>query len=153
MKGHIQKTNKERSLTGQKKKGVPEPERVKAFNCPSWMPPLGREWWGKVAPQLLALNILTELDKGSFEATALAYGLMRLAAKQLLDDGFTIKGDRGGEKRHPASEVYKANVTIFQKGCERFGLDPMSRQRMDIKMPKKEKTQQEECNDKFRVVK
>ncbi len=152
MKGHSNKTNKGRSLTGAKLKNIPDPEKVKVFKCPSWMPDLGRAWWEIVAPQLIQLQILTELDRGTFETTAMAYALLRKAGEQLVDDGFTITGDRG-EKRHPALGAYKTNVEIFLKGCERFGLDPQARQRMDITIPKKEKTQIEEFNEKFRVIK
>jgi len=151
MKGHSNKTNKARSLTGQKLKNTPNPEKVKVFKCPSWMPPLGRKWWGEVAPILLKLDVLTELDKGSFEATALAYSLMRKASEELIADGFTVQSDRGS-KKHPALSAYKINMEIFMKGCDRFGLDPQARQRMDISFPTKEKSQQEQYNERFRVI-
>ena len=125
-----------KKLCGDPLPNNPEPEPAKMMRCPSWMPAHGMKLWRKLVPKLIQLNIVTELDRPSLEAMCLAYHLMRQAGEEIACDGLTVKAERGDTvKKHPSFSVFKTNSDIYRKFAEMFGLSPMSRQRLDIKMP------------------
>jgi P27 family predicted phage terminase small subunit len=132
MRGRSQKTNAQRALTGGKILNIPQPKKAKVFRCPGWMPEHGAALWRRVAPELLRLKILSELDRGNFESLCLAYHLMRQAALEIAEGGSSVPDGRGAEKKTPAFTVYKANAELYKKLSDSFGLNPSSRQRLDI---------------------
>ncbi len=139
MRGRTQKTNAQRSLTGGKLKNIPQPKKAKVFRCPGWMPEFGAALWRRLAPELLRLKILSELDRGNFESLCLSYHLMRQSALEIVTAGTSVPDGRGGEKKTPAFTVYKANAELYKRLSDAFGLNPTSRQRLDIDDPDEEK--------------
>ena len=139
MRGRLQKSRRLKILTGDKdvNEGIIA-QKLKEFPCPSWMPAFGKEFWDKIAPSLLHGGILTELDRQSFEGLALSYCLMRQAGLQLVEEGFTVKSERGTIKKHPTFSVYKANAELFLKFSEVFGLSPRARELLGLHIPSKE---------------
>lgn len=113
---------------------TPEPPRAKTFRCPVWMGKHGQELWRKIAPQLLKAGVLTEWDRSSFETLCSNYHMMRISEAELARDGLTVRDDRGGVKKHPAAAIFKAASDTYSKHAELFGLSPVSRQRLDVKV-------------------
>lgn len=69
--------------------------------------------------------------------------MMRISEAELARDGLTVRDDRGGVKKHPAAAIFKAASDTYSKHAELFGLSPISRQRLDVKVkdePSKAKT-------------
>ena len=109
---------------------------MKVLRCPAWMGKFGRDYWQDLAPRLIRANVLTELDKGSFEALCLSYHLMKQSGIELMNDGFTVKAERGDTvKKVPAFTVYKTNTDIYRKLAEGFGLMPLARERLTVQEP------------------
>ena len=132
MRGRTQKTNSQRALTGGKLKNSPQPKKARVFRCPGWMPEHGAALWRRLAPELLRLKILSELDRGNFESLCLSYHLMRQSALEIVEDGTSVPDGRGGAKKTPAFTIYKANAELYKRLSDAFGLNPTSRQRLDI---------------------
>lgn len=60
--------------------------------------------------------------------------MMRIAEAELARDGLTVRDDRGGVKKHPAAAIFKTAGDTYSKNAELFGLSPISRQRLDVKV-------------------
>jgi P27 family predicted phage terminase small subunit len=116
------------------------------MRCPSWLKGHARQFWKRIAPQLQAAGILTELDLEGLAALALAYATMRQAGDDLLRQGFCVDDARQSIKKNPSFSVYSTSVDAFRRLGEQFGLFPKARQTMDIQQPKPLNTLQEYAN-------
>ncbi len=138
MRGPKPKSRNQKMITGnpggRRIGNTPEPQPAKSCRCPSWIGKHGRELWRRVAPELLKAGILTMWDKSSFETMCSSYHMMRIAEAELAKEGLTVKDDRGGVKKHPAAAIFKASSDTYSKHAELFGLTPVSRQRLDVKV-------------------
>lgn len=146
MRGPKPKSRNQKLITGnpggRRIGNEPEPQLAKSFRCPSWIGKHGRELWRKIAPELLKAGVLTEWDRSSFETMCSNYHLLRMAEAELALAGLTVKDDRGGIKKHPAASIFKAAGDTYAKHAELFGLTPISRQRLDVRV-KEEPTKAE----------
>lgn len=136
MRGRQQKTPKQKALSG-KAPNVPKAEPLQVKECPEWMPATGRELWEELSVRLSESGVITVLDESALEALCLSYALMRQAAAEMLKEGFTVTGDKGTIKKHPAFSIYKSNADTYRRFAEQFGLSPLARQRLDLPEPPK----------------
>lgn len=140
MRGPKPKSRNHKIMTGnpgcRRIANTPEPPPAKVFRCPAWIGKYGRELWRKIGPELLKAGVLTEWDRSSFETLCSSYHMMRIAEAELARDGLTVRDDRGGTKKHPAAAIFKAASDTYSKHAELFGLSPISRQRLDVKVKK-----------------
>jgi len=135
MRGFSQKSNNLKRLTGDRPLNNPTPEKVFRLPCPKWIHGHGRNLWRSQAPSLIEAGVLTRWDVPAFQALCVSYGLMMQAAQELTEEGLKVPAERGGSsKKHPAHTVFRANSETFRKFAELFGLAPLARQRLDIKV-------------------
>jgi P27 family predicted phage terminase small subunit len=135
MRGRKSKPKEEKDLAGSpdKKETAKTVRPVKRMLCPRWMPDTGKKLWRKLSPILTDLEILTELDRPTFEALCLSYSLMRASGEELAK-GLTVKAERGSTiKKAPQFTIYKTNADLYRKFAEMFALSPMVRKRLGIK--------------------
>lgn len=100
--------------------------------CPQWLTPAARKEWRRVAKELAALGLLSELDR-----TALAMYCQALAeyleAKAIVgDEGITTLTDKGNVIQHPAVGVRNNAWQRVLKAAAEFGMSPSSRTRVSV---------------------
>jgi P27 family predicted phage terminase small subunit len=96
------------------------------------MSKLAKKYLKRIKPTLLRLNIARELDEESVWLLCQSYADF-VKYKQILDDeGATVSDGRGGVKKHPATTLQKEAFNRFQTLADRFGLNPVARNRLDI---------------------
>jgi P27 family predicted phage terminase small subunit len=118
------------------------PEPARAQECPASPPHLNsyaKEEWGRVAPELHRLNLLTVLDVGPLAAYCSAAGRLR-EAEQALDDmrkrdprghALTITGSAGNQVTNPLLRISSQALADMQRIGTQFGLTPNSRLHLD----------------------
>lgn len=89
-------------------------------------------FWDKLSGPLYEMGVLTFLDVPIFEGLCWSYYLMREAAKILNKDGPITVDERGLNRKHPASQIFRDNFNLLMKGAGEFGLLPMSRIQLNI---------------------
>lgn len=119
----------------------PKPSRGR---CPSWLPKEGKRAWGRLAPMLDRLGLLTEADADALASYCLAWSEMMAATATLEAEGRTVKvpilsrtGELAGHRvvPHPAAAQQR---TAWQGVCTfgaRFGLSPADRVRLKVDAP------------------
>lgn len=102
-----------------------------------WTPPdfigvYGKALWKQLGPVLRRAGLLTELDRGCFEALCVNYDMMVSMTLLIQKEGEVIKDARGSLKKHPATSVLNAFMSLFRQSCCDFGCTPASRGKMGI---------------------
>ena len=110
------------------------PDRAKSFRCPNDLDGKAAEFWRLIAPKLLKKGVLAEIDRPAFRALCMSYALMDQASSEMQAAGCTTINHKTGEvKKHPAATVYKAQVDVFARLAQQFGLSPASRGRISCR--------------------
>lgn len=77
-------------------------ERV-APECPDWLPPGAKDMWGRVVPELAALNLLKESDLGVLTSFCVAWDQLMQAVTAYREQGFIATNARSRRVTvHPA---------------------------------------------------
>jgi P27 family predicted phage terminase small subunit len=134
-------TDKQKVLQGSKRfiKNVPDAKPIdRLWPAPADLKSAGRKFHKKIGNILVKSRVLTELDRYSwFELCYLAHHLSEVG-KVLEAEGYVCGiGERC--KKHPAANVYKDFLSAFSKLCEKFGLSPADRRRIDLPVDKNPK--------------
>src|SRR5262245_48488037 len=99
------------------------PARSEVPEPPDFLCPYGREEWVRLASELCALGVLTELDLTCFAAYTETYARWRWAVEALQASG--------GANPALARAARIASSDLLRHGAE-FGLSPVSRLRLRI---------------------
>lgn len=115
----------------------PQPD-VAQPDAPDHLSDAAREEWDRVVVDLVALGILTDLDRGALAAYCQAYGrwraaetaLARMAAHDAVSDGLIVKTRSGNLIQNPlVGAANKAMADMVRYAAE-FGLTPSARTRV-----------------------
>ncbi len=115
----------------------PQPE-VAQPNAPEHLTDAAREEWHRVVVELMALGILTHLDRGALAAYCQAYGrwsaaetaLARMADRDAVTDGLIVKTKSGNLIQNPmVGAANKAMADMVRYAAE-FGMTPSARTRV-----------------------
>jgi P27 family predicted phage terminase small subunit len=93
--------------------------------------------WGRVAPELFSLGILTKLDRAALAAYCDSYGLWirarRLLAKMGEDgaDSLLVKTAQGNVIQHPLIGLANKAKRDMMAYATEFGMTPSSRARVN----------------------
>src|SRR5262245_19090788 len=116
----------------------PGPQPTSAKTCPE--PPdyitgyAAREW-KRLAPELWALGLLTNLDLTVFGAYCVSYGRWRAAEELLAGEPLVASGYEGNPIQNPLVRIAsQAARDLLRIGVE-FGLTPSARARVAAGMP------------------
>jgi P27 family predicted phage terminase small subunit len=109
----------------------PKPER-KAPKCPTWLDKEAKKEWKRIATELEALGILTEVDMAAFAGYCQAYARWKEAEEFIAKHGTIIKSPSGYWQQVPQVNIAQSYLKIMNKFCEQFGLTPSSRSRISV---------------------
>lgn len=140
--GRPRKDPKLAILDRYRSKPDPKPEKrpvleIKAPRMPADMTEQAKTFWKKTAPLCLKLGTLTEADEGKFKALCMAYARwMRL--EKIVDEEGEIIEAHNGSMIHPALEAARRAEQRFSDLAKCFGLDPLSRSKIELPAPVQE---------------
>lgn len=123
--------NKRGSWRGKARKREPKP-KAKAPDKPDWLLPLGVAEWDRVAPELLAMELLTAIDWASFAAYCQSYAHWVAAERFMAQNGtvMVVRDDKGNVKFSgavPQWSIAQKSLEKMRQFAREFGLSPASR--------------------------
>ena len=99
------------------------------FRCPCWLHPFAKAKWRQLAPKLLALGLLSELDGECLALACQAWADWRVATERLNAEGLTVQVGPQLQP-HPCVALAKAAWDRWRKASALFGLSPSDRTRV-----------------------
>jgi len=99
---------------------------------PAWLSKAAKVEWRRVAPILVARNVLEEADLATLAGYASAVGQVIEAEAILAREGLTYMG-ASGPKRHPACAIKSDGLNQMRLLGGQFGLNPVDRSRPSIR--------------------
>ena len=107
----------------------PKPTK-KAPACPKWLEPEAKKEWRRLAKQMEAIGILTEVDMAAFAGYCQAYARWKEAEEFITQHGTIVKTPSGYWQQVPQVSIAQTYLKIMHKFCEQFGLTPSARSRI-----------------------
>ena len=107
----------------------PKPNK-KAPACPKWLEPEAKKEWRRLAKQMEAIGILTEVDMAAFAGYCQAYARWKEAEEFITQHGTIVKTPSGYWQQVPQVSIAQQNLKIMQSFCSEFGLTPATRARI-----------------------
>jgi len=107
-------------------------EPTAGASCPENLSREAKREWKRIAPELLRLGLLTELDRAALACFCESWAEFRWATGIILREGKLQRCTNGMRVAHPALVIRRqAAKQILQFGCE-FGLTPASQSRVEF---------------------
>ncbi len=148
-RGPIPKTDKERILDGNPSKrpmkGQSPQPRGDTPICPEWLSPEAKSEWERVAPELIRLGLLTNLDMITFAGYCVSCSRWRRAQEVLISQGTVYVTLKGKIETRPEVMIAKIAGEQMNAFAAEFGLTPASRLRMRL-------PQSDEVNDPLEAL-
>ena len=107
----------------------PKPNK-KAPACPKWLEPEAKKEWRRLAKQMEAIGILTEVDMAAFAGYCQAYARWKEAEEFITQHGSIFQTPSGYVQQVPQVSIAQQNLKIMQSFCSEFGLTPATRARI-----------------------
>jgi P27 family predicted phage terminase small subunit len=108
----------------------PKPDRANIKLPRGRLPKEGQRIWKLLAPKMVELGILTEIDLPAFEMMCIHYALAREAMEEIIERGMLIEDRDKQPRKNPAYQLYRENSNAFKQYLAEFGLTPSSRSRI-----------------------
>ena len=112
--------------------GAPDLHPLKLKNPPLWLGKHGKKFYKRVAPELIRLGLLTELDEMAFELLCATYERARHTQELLIQEGLVAPDERKLPRKNPLWQIHRESVAQFFKMAAEFGLEPSGRAKLDI---------------------
>ncbi|WP_337531429.1 phage terminase small subunit P27 family, partial [Zhenhengia sp.] len=90
----------------------PKPEK-KAPKCPTWLNKEAKKEWKRIATELEALGILTEVDMAAFAGYCQAYARWKEAEEFIAKHGTIIKSPSGYWQQVPQVNIAQSYLKIM----------------------------------------
>ena len=103
--------------------------------CPRHLHGEARKEWQRLAPQLFAAGLLTELDATALSALCVTWALWSEAEQKLAAEGLTVTGRGGAVRPSPWIAIASRAQRDMQLLAAEFGMTPNSRQRIRVVAP------------------
>ncbi|MCD8108768.1 MAG: phage terminase small subunit P27 family [Clostridiales bacterium] len=107
----------------------PVPQK-KAPTCPKWLEPEAKKEWRRLAKQMEAIGILTEVDMAAFAGYCQAFARWKEAEEFISQHGTIVKTPSGYYQQLPQVSIAQTYLKIMNRFAEQFGLTPASRSRI-----------------------
>ena len=107
----------------------PKPEK-KAPSCPKWLESEAKKEWRRLAKEMEAIGILTDVDMAAFAGYCQAYARWKEAEEFITQHGTIVKTPSGYWQQVPQVSIAQTYLKIMNKLAEQFGLTPSSRSRI-----------------------
>lgn len=120
----------------------PEP-KVGMPAVPPGLDKLAKEKWLFLAPRLLELRVLTEVDGAALEGYCRAYSRAVRADREVNTYGVTVDTDYG-RKTNPATRIARDSWALVNVLGAKLGLSPADRVRINAAPPEKVDTAENE---------
>lgn len=114
-------------------RGAPRPE-VKAPTCPAWLGREGKREWKRIVPELLALGLISELDRAALAGYCQSWHRLHEAERALEHAGALTYTTASGQVK-PRPEVGIASLALSQirAFAQEFGMSPAARTRVSAR--------------------
>lgn len=134
MRGRRPKPTRLKLLTGNPGKRAlnahePRPEPA-VPECPVELGPVARREWDRLAVELSALRILTNLDRAALAAYCGAYAMWAEATEAIQKFGTMVKSPSGFPQQSPYVSIANRQAEIMIRIAAEFGFTPASRSRI-----------------------
>src|ERR1044072_4138156 len=134
MRGRRPKPTRLKMLTGNPGKrplNADEPRpQVTIPEAPAELSPAARAEWDRLAAELSALGMLTNLDRAALAAYCGAYALWAEATEAIQKYGAMIKSPQGFPSQSPYLAIANRQAEIMMRIASEFGFTPASRSRI-----------------------
>jgi P27 family predicted phage terminase small subunit len=100
---------------------------------PEWLTPHAGELWDQLAPRLLELGVLADVDGPALACLCESFAVWRESRAALTSEGVSYTArDSGLQKRHPAAAVASQAAKDLLAWLKEFALTPAARARLNI---------------------
>jgi P27 family predicted phage terminase small subunit len=108
-----------------------EPKPTGIPLCPSHLNEVAKREWRRIAPELIALGLLTKIDRAALAAYCVSYSRW-VAAEQSVDKFGTVIKLKNSDTplRNPHVTIANAALDQMRKFLVEFGMTPSSRSRI-----------------------
>lgn len=124
-------------LTGNPGKRFMNPNEPRPIRgtptCPAHLSPTAKAEWKRLAGQLVALGMLSALDRSALAAYCQTYGRWVEAERKLAETPALIKLPSGYVQQNPWLAVSNKQLELMQRLMTEMGLTPVSRSRVNTK--------------------
>ena len=110
----------------------PKPPPI-APECPTWLHRDAKREWKRIAPQLEAIGILTQIDMAVFAAYCQSYARWKEAEQKVRKSGATAITPSGYEQVSAWEAIAKQREKDMLLCAREFGFTPASRTRVSAK--------------------
>ena len=107
----------------------PQPPK-KAPSCPAWLEPEAKREWRRLAKQMEAIGILTEIDRAAFAGYCQAYARWKEAEEFISQHGTIVRTPSGYWQTVPQVSTAQTYLKVMHKFATEFGLTPAARSRI-----------------------
>ena len=114
--------------------GFPEMKPMELTEPPEWLGEYGKQFHKRVAPRLVKLGLLTEIDGGAFEMLCASYHTARETRDLLDKEGLTVGDERKLSRKNPLWQIHREAMRQFFQMAGEFGLQPTGRSKLDIRI-------------------
>lgn len=111
-------------------KNVPEP--------PDFLDSSGKQEWVRMAPVLLGLGLLSDIDEVSLAAYCQHYAMWVKTTKRLQREGMVTRIEGKFPRLNPIISIQQRAQAEMRKWLLEFGMTPASRSRMSVAPPEEE---------------
>ena len=113
------------------------PAPQKAPNPPQRLLPDAKKEWRRLAPALLGMDVLTEVDLAAFAELCQTYAYYIITDRKILEVGeagvFAMqKTTTGYIQQHPLLSLRRQYYDQWRRGLADFGLTPAARSRLEV---------------------
>lgn len=112
-------------------KDIPEPRRG-APKPPAWMTGEALAEWGRIVPELTAINLLSVVDRAALVAYCESWSTFVSATEDIETRGTIVEGRDGNMVRNPAVQMQRDALDQIKKWVAEFGLTPSARAKMQL---------------------
>lgn len=102
----------------------PKPNK-KAPACPKWLEPEAKKEWRRLAKQMEAIGILTEVDMAAFAGYCQAYARWKEAEEFITQHGTIVKTPSGYWQQVPQVSIAQTYLKNHEQVCRAVRSDPV----------------------------
>ena len=124
-------------------KNEPKPKTDAALKSPKHLDAIAKKEWRRMAKQLHALGLLTDIDKTALAAYCTNYSLWVKASLEIQKTGMLIKAQSGFPMQSPYLQIANKAQGEMRKWLVEFGMTPSSRAGLNVETPKPKSKAQE----------
>lgn len=128
---------------GKRPLNLTEPTPPAALpDCPAHLSAPAKSEWARLTQELLALGLLTQMDRAALASYCQAYGRWVAAEEKIEQSGVLVKSKTGVPIQNPYLSIANRAMEQMTSIGSEFGLTPSSRSRIKGAAPQGDDAQQ-----------